>query len=607
MVIGCGPFRWNHGNTVDGSSGVVLSHVEQDADAPVIAAAVGPMVQRLVRVVAVALSGGAFLVAGIADVVGVSDGVPSIARWLGGLALAGLGYWAASLPLGDPATAQRKLQRVERYPVLLALLGGAFHVGIAPTPIISLFLLFVACFGALVVERRGAIAVVTSITLGVQVLATVRSPDPDWFTTAGFLVVAGLTILIARTASMGYRAAVADLVRARLAAERRADRLRIVAAAARDLHVLDPGALLASIADVAGRLGWDEVGISASAPAPSDAGHVQLGGTVAAPQPTGPLLADVARRGETVVGAEVWDDGTARHTVGAPLVVHGVLRGALVVGRIGTPPSEHEASLVELLADQAARAVELMEDHASDRLEAPEHREDPMGFLATVSHELRTPLHVVLGYAETVEERWADLNDERRLAMVVRLRHNARGLHHVIESMMDYSRLAAGAVEAHRTRFAMVPIVHEVIERLRDVESGHVIRLDATGALDGGIAWGDPLLVERVIENLVSNGVRHTPTGTVIDVVVAYQDGETRVTVRDDGPGIAPEDVARLGRRFYRARTERRTRGVGLGLAFSSEVLRLHGSALEVSSTLGEGSEFSFALHRTPVGATAAG
>ena len=571
----------------------------QQVDDAAVTAAVGPTLQRLVRSVAIALSLGAFLVAAVADVVGVEDGVPSPARWAGGIALTLLGAWAATRRLDDPATARHNARQVERYPLLLTLLGGAFHVGFAPTPVITLFLLLVACFGALVVERTWVLAVITSVVLGVQVVATLRAAEPDWFLTTGFLVIAALAIFLARTAARGHRAAVRDLLAAQVETEARANRLRVVADAARELHVLDADALLSSIADVLGRLGWDEVGIwSDDQEGP---GRVALGSASASPQPAAELLADVARRGATVATATVWDDAALRHTVGAPLVVHGVLRGALVVGRRGEAPSSPEASLVELLADQAARAVELMEDHAADRLDGGDHRDDPLGFLATVSHELRTPLHVVLGYAETIDQRWEALTEEHRRAMVERLRRNARGLHHVIESMMDYSRLAAGTVEAHRTRFAMVPVVSEVLERLEHVDTDRAFRLDATGALDGGITWGDPLLVERVVENLVSNAVRHTPEGTTVDVVVSYDDGTIRVTVRDDGPGMEAADVERLGRRFYRAPSERRTRGVGLGLAFSTEVLRLHQSRLEVTSTPGVGSAFSFALARTPV------
>lgn len=573
-------------------------------DDATVAAAVGPTLQRLVRIVATALTLGAFAVAGVADLVGVEDGVPSAARWAGGLTLAGLGAWASRLRLDDPATVRRNMRRVERYPVLLALLGGVYHVGIAPTPVISLFLLFVAVFGSLVAARRSVVVFVASITLGVQVLAMVRATQPDWFITSGFLVVASLAIVVARTAGIGYRGAVAEQLAEQQETTVRAERLRIVADAARDLHVLDPDALLSSIADVAGRLGWDEVGIWGASTA---SGTTPVGSATASPAPGSSLVDTVARRGITSVSDAPWDDGVTRATVGVPLVVHGVLRGALVVARQGAAASEHEASLVELLADQAARAVELIEDHASTRIDSADHRTDPTAFLATVSHELRTPLHVVLGYAETIDERWAELDERSRRQMIERLRHNARGLHHVIDSMLDYSRLAAGAVEAHRRRFAIVPVVHEVIERLQDVSDTHHIRFYATGALDGGITWGDPLLVERVVENLVSNALRHTPDGTNINVVVSYEEGRTRVIVRDDGPGMSQQDVERLGRRFFRASTERGTRGVGLGLAFSTEVLRLHNSHLEVAAAPGAGASFSFSLPRTPVGAVVSG
>ncbi len=569
-------------------------------DDELVAAAIGPTLQRLVRIVALALAVGAVTVAGLADVLGVRDGVPSVARWLGSAGLAVLGARAAAIPLDDPATAVRNMRTVAYYPLLLALLGGGFHVSFGATPIVSMFLLFVAVFAALWVQQRWLLGVIVTVALGVQVIGTLRSPAPDWFTTAGFLVVASLAIVVSRAAGVGYRAAVAEQVVERQEARRRSNRLGIVADAARDLHVLDPDVLLASIADVAGRLGWREVGIW-TAPG----GAAGAGDGHATPRPAASLLEAVGHRGGTTTASAetaalaTWSDGVVRDTVGAPLVVHGVLRGALVVGRHGAGVDEHEVRLVELLADHAARALELMQDHAATRVSI-DGTAAQADYLGTVAHELRTPLQSVLGYAETVERRWDALSEDDRRQMITRLSRNAQGLRHVVEAMLDNARLEAGAVEPHRRQFTLVPVVREVVERLAGMATEHQVVVEAAGAPDGGSCWGDPLLLERVVENLLSNAIRHTPGRTRVEVVIEVRGDDLAVVVRDDGPGIARADVDRLGRRFYRAGSEGVVQGVGLGLSFVVEVLRLHGASLDVRSTPGDGAAFSFSLARSP-------
>lgn len=115
----------------------------------------------------------------------------------------------------------------------------------------------------------------------------------------------------------------------------------------------------------------------------------------------------------------------------------------------------------------------------------------------------------------------------------------------------------------------------------------------------------DPMLLDRVVENLLSNAGKHTPEGTA--VVLSASAGTTlaEVAVTDTGPGIEERDLGNLGERFYRGGdpSARRTKGIGLGLAFVREILRLHESELAIESHVGSGSRFSF---RLPLAAAAA-
>jgi two-component system OmpR family sensor kinase len=116
----------------------------------------------------------------------------------------------------------------------------------------------------------------------------------------------------------------------------------------------------------------------------------------------------------------------------------------------------------------------------------------------------------------------------------------------------------------------------------------------------------DPLLLERVMENLLSNAAKHTPEGTAIEIAARVIDGAVEISVADEGPGIPEKELRYLGDRFFRGGDPNtRTRGTGLGLAVVREILRLHDATLEIESREGRGSRFSFALPATrPAAAT---
>ena len=111
------------------------------------------------------------------------------------------------------------------------------------------------------------------------------------------------------------------------------------------------------------------------------------------------------------------------------------------------------------------------------------------------------------------------------------------------------------------------------------------------------MANADIALVERVLENLIDNALTHSPQGGAIRIPIASKGDSVRVTVSDSGPGIAPEHLPRVFDRFYQAENAHRGNAhAGLGLAIAKRIVELHGARLEVESTLGQGTAFSFQL-----------
>jgi signal transduction histidine kinase len=133
------------------------------------------------------------------------------------------------------------------------------------------------------------------------------------------------------------------------------------------------------------------------------------------------------------------------------------------------------------------------------------------------------------------------------------------------------------------------------MSRLRSVVGSHRVTLFAPVEV---VVRGDPVLLDRVVENLLSNAIKHTPEGTRVTLSARAENGRATISVSDEGPGIPASELPHLGTRFFRGgdSATRQTRGTGLGLAFAREILRLHGTDLEVTSEPGRGSQFSFKL-----------
>ena len=220
-------------------------------------------------------------------------------------------------------------------------------------------------------------------------------------------------------------------------------------------------------------------------------------------------------------------------------------------------------------------------------------------FIANVSHELRTPLTVIQGMGKTLANRWAEMAEETRAELLGRVNRNADVLAATINTLLDFSQLEAGRLDARPEPFDLSELVRRSVDRLSTLFGPRHVTLAIE---DGLVVNADPRLIERVIDNLVSNA-KHTPEQAQVTVSAAAIAGNAhaRVAVSDNGPGIPAADLEHLGERFYRGSdvVARRSRGAGLGLAFARQVVELHGKELEIESELGRGSTFAFELPLT--------
>ncbi len=210
-------------------------------------------------------------------------------------------------------------------------------------------------------------------------------------------------------------------------------------------------------------------------------------------------------------------------------------------------------------------------------------------FVADASHELRTPLVTLKGYAALYGA--GGLPDEQSTADAMRrIKQEADRMGRLVDDLLLLAELDKGPTLSLGP-VDLVEIVEDLAGDLRAVDPDRVITVHAPGS---AVVQGDRDRLIQVVAALTTNAVRHTPTGTGIDLRIVSTAASVRIEVADDGPGIAAEDLAKVFDRFYRADVARAraSGGSGLGLAIASAIVAAHGGSVGVQSPPGGGATF---------------
>ena len=217
-------------------------------------------------------------------------------------------------------------------------------------------------------------------------------------------------------------------------------------------------------------------------------------------------------------------------------------------------------------------------------------------FISIVSHELKTPVALIKGYVSTLrreDARWDRSIVDESLAVI---EDEADRLSHLIENLLDASRLQAGGMALNRSDILISEMAKRLAERFSTQTSRHTISFNFPD--DFPVVLADENRIRQVLNNLISNAIKYAPEGEII-ISGQVRDDKVIVCVRDQGPGIAHDDIPHVFDRFYRAPDmANKTQGAGLGLYLTRSIIEAHGGHIWVNPESGKGARICFSLPR---------
>ena len=233
-----------------------------------------------------------------------------------------------------------------------------------------------------------------------------------------------------------------------------------------------------------------------------------------------------------------------------------------------------------------------------DKSEAHAAEQMRVDFIANASHELRTPLATLVGYAETLREQGPDLDPETRDRFTAIVHDEALRMQRLVEDLISLSRIEAERFSTPREAISLPALVEQVVEGCRRAATKR--GCDLTVEVEPGLpnAAGDPIQILQLIENLVSNALRYGRQGTPVSIRLAREGDMVRLSVSDQGEGIAAEHIPRITERFYRVDPSRSRAlgGTGLGMAIVKHIVERHRGRLIIESVVGKGTTFHVLL-----------
>ncbi len=253
--------------------------------------------------------------------------------------------------------------------------------------------------------------------------------------------------------------------------------------------------------------------------------------------------------------------------------------------------------MVDARTDEIKRYSSRVEQHARDMEEANRRIVDAdrakSHFLAMMSHELRTPLNSIIGFSEILGKRWEPRAEGREMVFLQNIADSGRHLLDLINSLLDLSKIEAGRMEVHVDALALDDLVAGVCKVISGIATRRGIEIHADVPQALPVIEADGAKIKQILYNLLSNAVKFSPDGGRIDVGVRLFENRFELSVTDQGPGIAPQDLEVIFEEFRQTKKGSVYSGsTGLGLAIVRKLAEIQGGSASAMSTIGEGSTF---------------
>jgi two-component system cell cycle sensor histidine kinase PleC len=256
------------------------------------------------------------------------------------------------------------------------------------------------------------------------------------------------------------------------------------------------------------------------------------------------------------------------------------------------------------LEEQAQQLADLAERYHEQKSCAEAANRAKVEFLANMSHELRTPLNAIIGFSQLMgSQTFGPLGSKKYCDYCAHILSSGEYLLRVVNDVLDMARLEAGRESLTYERFGAEQAVSRAVLDIAPTarQKGVAVRVDVGAEVT---VEADPLAVERILTTLMRNAVKFAPEGGEVSIGAAMGAELIHFTVEDNGPGIASENLVRLGRPFEQAGAVmiNGMKGSGLGLAIANSLVELHGGTLRLQSRPDRGAAAMVTLPRVQRG-----
>lgn len=246
----------------------------------------------------------------------------------------------------------------------------------------------------------------------------------------------------------------------------------------------------------------------------------------------------------------------------------------------------------------SAEYVELAENYAVAKEELEKLNQQKNKFFSIIAHDLRSPFTALLGFSGMLVERVDKLDPAKIKEFAIHINDGGNRVFKLLENLLEWSRLQMDRIEVAPRKFPISDIAGKTIDVLGPVATEKGITLTERGQAPE--AYADPHMIDAAIRNLVSNAIKFTPTGGTISILYEIDDeaDEARINVMDTGVGMDEDKAKKLFNLAENVTTPGTDgeQGTGLGLLLCKELIERNGGRIEVESTLGAGSTFTFTL-----------